>query len=131
MLRVTMASLVALALCGCGEAGDGQQRNVTRIEMANPVSDQLKGGNDLYRAIGLRRAIIDSGQRCKKVDGAAYQEDYKNHAMWTAHCTDSGDWAVFISPGGEAQARPCADLVQLKIPACKPAPRFEEPQRKG
>ena len=131
MLRATIASLAALALCGCGDAGDGQQRNVTRITMANPVSDQLKGGDDLYRAIGLRRAIIDSGQRCKKVDGAAYQQEYKNQAMWTAHCSDSGDWAVFISPGGEAQARTCADLVQLKIVTCKPTPRFEDPEKKG
>ena len=131
MLRATIAGLAALTLWGCGESGDGQQRNVTRIAMANPVSDQLKGGDDLYRAIGLRRAIIDSGQRCKKVDGAAYQQEYKSHAMWTAHCTESGDWAVFISPGGEAQARPCADLVTLKIGQCKPVPRFEEAAKKG
>lgn len=131
MLRATIAGLAALTLWGCGESGDGQQRNVTRIAMANPVSDQLKGGDDLYRAIGLRRAIIDSGQRCKKVDGAAYQQEYKNQAMWTAHCSDSGDWAVFISPGGEAQARTCADLVQLKIVTCKPTPRFEDPEKKG
>jgi hypothetical protein len=127
MPRKTIAAALTLALCACGDAGsDQQQQQAPRVSIANPISDQLKGGNDLYRAIGLRRPIVDSGHRCKKVDAGGYQQQYKNYAMWSVHCTDSGDWAVFIAPAGEAEARRCTDLAQLKMPACKPAPALAE-----
>src|SRR4051812_45923253 len=98
MLRVTMAGLLSLALCACGDSGSQPGQNVTRIEMANPFSDQLKGGDALYRSIGLRRVVVDSGHRCKNVDAGGFQQTYKNYALWTAHCSDSGDWAIFIAP---------------------------------
>jgi hypothetical protein len=126
MLRWTIAGSAVLALCACGDDGAPRQQDGPKMVVANPISDQLKGGNELFRAIGLRRAIVDSGRRCKKVDGGGYQEAYKNYAMWSVHCTDTGDWAVYIAPTGDAQARPCADLAQLKMPACKPAPRFAQ-----
>ena len=124
MSRLTIAAALILALGACGDTGGEQRNDVARVEIANPVSDQIKGGNDLYRAIGLRRPIVDTGHRCKKVDGGAYQQQYKNYAMWSVHCTDSGDWAVFIAPTGDAEARSCKDLAQLGIPLCKPAPKF-------
>jgi hypothetical protein len=126
---MTIVVAAALALAACGDGGAPEQRQVAKVEIANPVSEQLKGGNDLFRAIGLRRAIVDSGRRCKKVDGGGYQEQYKNYAMWSVHCTDSGDWAVFIGPSGDAQARPCPDLAQLKMPLCRPAPKFAEEEK--
>jgi len=107
---------LALAACGPGQSGGG---NVTSVRLANPQSEQLKGLSEIYRNLGLRRAIMDSGQHCKKSEGGAYQQDYKNMAMWTTHCVDSGDWAIFISPGGEVQVRKCADLVSLGLPACQ------------
>lgn len=111
---------LALALAACGDAGS-PRNNVTQIHTANPFNEKLKGGNDLYRNLGLRTAILDSHQKCKRAERASYQEDYKNMAMWTAHCIDSGDWAIFISPGGEAQVRPCGDLPGLGLPACRMA----------
>jgi hypothetical protein len=122
---MTMTGVLVLALCACGDSGSQPKQNVKRIEMANPVSDQLKGGNDLYRAIGLRRVIVDSGQRCKNVDAGGYQQNFKNYALWTAHCSDSGDWAVFIAPAGEAEARRCADMARLNLPACTKPPALE------
>src|SRR3954447_16782437 len=106
---------LVVAACGQGQPSG----NVTQVRAANPMSDQLKTMSDLYRNLGLRRAIIDSSQRCKKSEGGAYQQDYKNMAMWTTHCIDSGDWALFISPGGEVQVRKCADTAELGLPACQ------------
>ena len=122
---------LALALClplaGCGQSGGGSG-NVASVRLANPQSDQLKGMSDLYRNLGLRRAIMDSGQKCKKSEGGAFQEDYKNMAMWTTHCVDSGDWAIFVAPGGEVQVRRCADAATLGLPPCgRPA----EPPKKS
>jgi hypothetical protein len=116
---------LAAALAGC-EDGAPEKRTAA-VRAANPVSDQLKGLSDLYRYLGLRRAIVDNGQRCKKVDRGAYQEEYKNNAMWTAHCTDSGDWAVFIAPSGDVQVRRCGNLPALKLPPCKPLAPVQAP----
>lgn len=115
------AAAAVLALAGCEDGAPEPQGSTTRMRAANPVSDQLKGLSELYRYLGLRRAIVDNGQRCKKVDRGAYQEEYKNNAMWTAHCTDSGDWAVFIAPSGDVQVRRCGNLAALKLPLCKAA----------
>ena len=108
-------------LAACGEDGREQERTTTVMRAANPISDQLKGMTEVYRHLGLRRAITDSGQRCKKVDRGAYQEEYKTMAYWTAHCTDSGDWAVFIAPNADVQVRQCRHLQQLGLPACRTA----------
>jgi hypothetical protein len=90
-----------LALAGCDDGAPQPKRTV--MKAANPTSDGLKQLTPLYRFLGLRRAMVDSGQRCKKVDRGQYQQQYQNMAMWTAHCTDTGDWAVFIAPSGDVQ----------------------------
>jgi hypothetical protein len=90
--------------------------------MANHQSDQLAAMPPLYRNLGLYRAIRDDGQRCRKVDAGAFLQDYKDMALWTAHCTDSGQWMIFIAPNGDVQVRPCADAAALHLPACKPLP---------
>lgn len=112
----TFAFSIALAACGQGAQPTA---NVTSVRVANPQSDQLKGMSDLYRNLGLRRAIMDSGQKCKRSEGGAYQQEYKNMAMWTTRCIDTGEWAIFIAPGGEVQVRPCADLASLGLPTCR------------
>jgi len=122
MARPIAAFVLAAAglLAGC-EDGVPEQ-NMTRVRIVVPASDQLKALSPLYRFLGLRRSIVDSGQRCKKVDQGAYQQDWNNLAMWTAHCTDTGDWAIYIAPNDDVQVRRCADSAQLKLPACKPLP---------
>jgi hypothetical protein len=113
-----------LALAGCEDGAP--ERNVTKLKVANPYSDQLKGMSELYRNLGLLRAIKDAGRRCKKVDAAAYQEEYKNLAMWVARCTDTGDFAVFIGPAADVQVSPCKDASTLDLPVCRPLPAAKE-----
>jgi hypothetical protein len=118
-------SIAAIALLAAGCEDGAPETNTIHVRAANPISDQMKGMSELYRYLSLRRAIVDSGQRCKKVDRGAYQQEYKTMAMWTAHCTDSGDWAVFIAPNADVQVRRCGNLSQLELPAC----RLAEPPR--
>ena len=115
--------MLALLCTGCG-GGDAEEpaQNVTKMRAANPVSDQLKGMSEIYRFLGLRRAIVDSGRRCKKVDRGGYQEEYKTMSLWTAHCTDTGDWAIFIAPNADVQVRQCGQMAQLGLPACRVPP---------
>jgi hypothetical protein len=111
------AAIFLLSLGACGSGGDSG--NVTQMRPANPLSDQLKGMTPLYRDLGLYRALRDNSQRCKKAEGGAFQQYYKNLAMWTVHCTDTGDWALFIAPNGDVQVRRCSEAGVLSLPACR------------
>ena len=119
-LIAAAAGAALLALGGCEDGAPAPERKT--VKLANPTSEGLKALTPLYRFLGLRRAIVDNGQRCKKVDRGHFQQDYKNLAMWTANCTDSGEWAIFIAPGGDVQVRRCGNLASLKLPACQPIP---------
>ncbi|HEY0027163.1 MAG TPA: hypothetical protein VGC35_04780 [Allosphingosinicella sp.] len=121
--RMMAGAAAVLALAGCEDGAPQPQR--TAIKAANPTSDQLTSLSPIYRFLGLRRAIVDNGQRCKKVDRGHFQQEYQNMAMWTANCTDSGEWAVFIAPNGNVQVRRCGNLASIKLPACRPIPADE------
>lgn len=117
MRRFAAIATVALMIAGCEDGGP--ERNVTRIVAANPHSDQLKTLSEPMRNLGLYRALRDNGQRCKRVDRSAYQQQYKTMAMWTARCSDSGDWAVYIAPNGDVQVSPCRSAAELGLPQCR------------
>lgn len=114
----TMAT-AAVLLAACEDGAP--ERNVTKVVAANPHSDQLKALSEPTRLLGLYRALRDTGQRCKRVDRGEYQQQYKTMAMWTAHCTDTGDFALYIAPSGDVQASPCGDAVELGLPVCRAA----------
>lgn len=86
---------------------------------ANPYSDQLAKLSELQRRAVLRRAILDSGEQCKRVDKAGRTGTHGNLIMWSARCSSGGDYAVYIGPDGSVQVRPCADAAKLKLPACR------------
>lgn len=113
-------SAIALLLAACEDGTP--ERDVAHVEAANPHSDQLKALSEPMRHLGLYRALRDNGRRCKRVDRGAYRQQYKSMAMWTAHCTDSGDWALYIAPNGDVQASPCKDAKTLGLPECAPGP---------
>jgi hypothetical protein len=122
---IGLAALAALAACEDG----APEPERTAVKAANPISDQLKGLSEVYRFLGLRRAIVDNGQRCKRVDRGGHQEEYKTMAMWTAHCTDTGDWAIFIAPNASVQVRRCGNLASIGLPACRmPAAPAGDPE---
>lgn len=103
----------ALALCSCGE-----QTSQSPQAPPNAFDQELQSLTDSARNLGLRNAIKDSGLKCARVDRSARQQDYNNSAMWIAHCTDSGNFALFVTPRGYAQVIPCDDLSE-GAPACR------------
>lgn len=109
----------AMLLAGCE---DGKpEEGVTKVAAANPMSDQLKTLSEPTRHLGLYRAIRDNGRRCKRVDRGEYQQQYKTMAMWTAHCTDTGGYSLYIAPNGDVQVSACKDARELGLPECRPA----------
>jgi len=115
--RIAASLLAVAALAGCG-SGESQPTKTKSITASNPHVEQLKSLSEFNRGMGLRRAVLDSRQRCKKVDWSGYQQDYKNLSMWTVDCSD-GDYAVFIAPSGDAQVRQCRHLETLGLPQCR------------
>ena len=118
LAAIALAALFALG--GCDDGGNAGSNGKSRsIRASSPYVDQLKGLSELNRGLALRRAIIDTGQACKKVDSSAYQEDYKNLSVWTARCSDGKDWMLFIAPSGDVQVRSCTDAAALGLPRCR------------
>lgn len=88
------------------------------IRVRSEAQNQLHKLDDMNRAIALKRAILDSGFRCKRVDSSGYVTEHGNLSMWTARCDDGLNWAVFVGPDGSAQVRRCDDNEKLGLPAC-------------
>ena len=118
---LAMGTLLALAACDSG-TGDRQQPSggTTKISVSNPFHEQMKGLSPLNRALALKRAIQDSGQRCTRMLGSAYVGQYERMHVWNGRCQKPDrDFAVFIAANGEVQVRDCKDVASLGLPACK------------
>ena len=131
MLKLRFWILVApLALAAC-DAGT-PPTNQTSIKVRSPEQDRLHTLNALNLAIALKRAIYAAGYTCRRVTEAGFVAEYQNLDMWTAHCDDDRDWAIFAGPDGSAQVRDCKDIPGTGLPACKirkrPQGSFDGPQ---
>lgn len=121
-MRTTGFALLAAAamLPGCNQS---QPQNSAQaeptIKVKGPEQQQMHQLDALNLAIALKRAIYDSGYTCKRIDKEGYVADYKNLEMWTAHCVDGRDWAIFVGADGSAQVRDCVDVPRFGLPKCE------------
>ncbi|CAA9522376.1 MAG: hypothetical protein AVDCRST_MAG09-2283 [uncultured Sphingomonas sp.] len=126
-MRNSLGVVLAMSLAGCGgERGEpGQPVNEPQIVVRSPEQDRLHELDDMGRDIGLKRAILASGLRCRRVTQSGYVQEYRRLSLWTASCDDGRSWAIFVGPDGSAQVRPCKDMQQLGLPGCRinPSPR--------
>lgn len=97
--------------------------STTALAAPNPFNDRLRTLGELQRYSVLRRAILDSGQSCKRVKGAVFDGPYGNLMRWTAWCEPTGDYSVYIGTDSSVQVRPCGDAAQLKLPVCTARPK--------
>lgn len=112
-------ALAALALAGCDGGEPRQQAPVQNISVRSAEQMQLHELNALNRAIALKRAIYDSGYRCKRITRTGFVGTYKNLETWMASCDDKRDWAIFVGPDGSAQVRDCKDVAEVGLPKCE------------
>ena len=108
-----ITALVAAALLATSATAQ------VRSQSAKSYSDALAALTDIPRRAALRRAILDSGEKCMRVEKAAYQGPYKNLEMWVASCTGNLNYGAFIGPDGNVQVSDCAYLTKVKWPACR------------
>jgi hypothetical protein len=83
------------------------------------AQDRLHKLSELDRAIGLKRAIYDSGSTCKRVVETRFIGPYKNMDMWAVRCADDRDWALFVGADDSVQVRLCKDTEAVGLPPCK------------
>jgi predicted small lipoprotein YifL len=115
MRRLMMVATIAL-LAGCGPSAPPTPK--PEIKVHGEAQKQLAAASELDRTIGLKRAIYDSGNVCRRLIGSRPLAEYKNLTSWQADCDDGRSWAIFVAPEGSVQVRPCADEKELKLPEC-------------
>jgi len=114
--KLCAALLAGLMPAGCNQPQ--QQANQPVIKVRSAEQERLHQLDAINLAIGLKHAIYDAGYICKRIDKAGFVGEYKNLDMWTAHCTEGRDWAIFAGPDGGAQVRDCKDLPGTGLPDC-------------
>lgn len=114
-----IGALMATAGATACDGGQSTTTPTTRIEIANPYQERLLGLSVLNRSLGLRRAIQDAGQTCRRITATGYQQPYKGQHLWIGRCAPDGDYAIFVAPNGNVQVRRCRDVKDLMLPACR------------
>jgi hypothetical protein len=120
MRIVTALAAIALplVLAACDDGAPPQ--NVQQIRIANPYNDRLRGLNGEYQRLTLTIAIRDNGKRCRRVEAASEQGEYRGMARWVALCSDGRHWSVFVAANGDTQVSNCDDARALRLPVCRP-----------
>ncbi|SMF61752.1 hypothetical protein [Allosphingosinicella indica] len=111
----------AIALTGCDSGAQQQQPAPARPIKVTGDKDyqaELKSLTETNRNLTLLRAVQDTGNACRRVEGSVETGTYKNFDAWTVRCTGTGDWLVFLAATGDVQVRACKETAELKLPAC-------------
>ena len=116
-LRVLTLALATFAAGACDQSQPSAPQS--KIEVRGPEQDGLHKLDAFNLSIALKRAIFDLGYKCQRVERAGFVGKYKNMDMWTAHCSDGRDWAIFAGADGSAQVRDCRDMGRDGLPACE------------
>lgn len=130
MRPMIVAAGLALLLAACGSE-EAQEQNRAPTRIVNPYHDQLLTLSPQMQRLTLMRAVRDNGKRCARVEAGAYQEDYRNMALWVALCEDGRHWGVFVAPNGDTQVRLCTEMRQLGLPQCRPVTEVPHAGRGG
>ncbi|ATY34508.1 hypothetical protein [Sphingomonas psychrotolerans] len=111
-MRIVWPVLAALALAGCGSAGD--ERGVANGNAgaeANAVGNMAGGENalaavlamsDRQRNVVFIRALMDAGIDCQSVVSSSRLPDQDGKPLWRANCSDKRSHMISITPDGTA-----------------------------
>ena|SRR5437763_9102803 len=121
MNRMHGAIVIAcLAVAACDNRQPQAPARPTQVRGED--QDRLHQLDALNLAIGLKRAIFDSGYTCKRITDAGFVGMYRNLDMWMAHCeydkAPPRDWAIFVGSDGSVQVRDCKDIPGSGLPQC-------------
>jgi hypothetical protein len=119
-MRLPLVAVPALLLSACsGEPAGRAATNQAEIAVRSEEQNRLHQLDDMNRDIALKRAILASGLRCRRVVRSGYVTEFKKLSMWAADCDDKRSWGIFVGPDGSAQVRPCSDNARFQLPDCR------------
>lgn len=116
-MRLLLSVISALLLTACGSEQPATKQR--EIAVRSEEQNKLHQLTDMNRDIALKRAILASGLRCRRVVRSGYVTEYNKLSMWSAECDDKRSWGIFVGPDGSAQVRPCSDNARFKLPECR------------
>ena len=111
-------AVTVLAVSGCDKPTEPATKSPA-VSVRSPDQDRLFKMSELDRAIGLKRAIYETGSTCNRVTETRFIGPYKNMDMWAVRCADKRDWALFIGADNSVQVRLCKDTEAVGLPSCK------------
>ncbi|MCM8558312.1 hypothetical protein [Sphingomicrobium sediminis] len=115
--RLLIASSALLALGACGDTSASEDSG---IEVRSAEQNRLFELSAIDRDITMRRAILAAGYPCDRVERSGFVAKYENTDMWTATCSDTRRWAIFVGADDSAQVRYCPDVEATEgLPACE------------
>ncbi len=117
-IRLLAAAVLSLGLAACGPSTPSNEA-ATKVAVRSAGQDQIHKLSDLNRAIGLKRAIYESGSVCQRVTETRFVGQYENMDMWAVRCADKRDWALFVGADDSVQVRLCKDTEAVGLPSCK------------
>ena len=115
MVRLAFPFFIAAALTACGETAS---TNDSPVQVRSDQQDRLFELSAIDRDITMRRAIMAAGYPCDRVERSGFVAKYENTDMWTATCSDTRRWAIFVGADDSAQVRYCPDVEEMGLPAC-------------
>jgi hypothetical protein len=118
-MRLALVVTPALALAACGGSESQPAAKQQEIAVRSEEQNALHQLSDMNRDIALKRAILASGLRCKRVVRSGYVTEFNKLSMWQADCDDKRSWGIFVGADGSAQVRPCSDNAKFKLPECR------------
>ena len=97
MRRMTI--MAGLALAGCqGRAPE----SANKAEPAEAVENEIAAMPEGQRNAVFIRALQDAGRDCQHVESSAPAGEHQGFPVWSARCSDGGNWTIVITNDGTA-----------------------------
>ena len=101
MRRMTIMAGLALALAGC-QGSAPESANKAEPAAAEAVENEIAAMPEGQRNAVFIRALQDAGQECQHVDSSAPAGQHQGFPVWSARCSDGGNWTIVITNDGTA-----------------------------
>lgn len=101
MQKLTIMAGAALLMVGCD---GGVPESANKVEPVGPgeVQNQLAAMPEGQRNAVFIRALQDAGEECPHVESSAPAGEHQGFPVWSARCSDGGNWTIVITNDGTA-----------------------------
>ena len=101
MRRMIIMAGAALVLAGC-DGGAPESVNKAEPVDSGAVQNAIAAMPEGQRNAVFIRALQDAGEECQHVESSAPAGEHQGFPVWSAHCSDGGNWTIVITNDGTA-----------------------------